>query len=77
MHLSSPLLFINCRRDCRKAAGPHLPTSLGKQQRSAQHRQHAEHALLQQQHGLACPAHRQGQDREGAHTWVQIPDSGG
>lgn len=53
--LSSPLFFPNHRGDCRKAAGPHLAAGLGEQQRGPQHRQHAEHALLQQQHGLAQP----------------------
>lgn len=55
MCLSSPLFFTNYRGDCREAAGPHLPAGLGEQQRGPQHRQHAEHALLQQQHGLAPP----------------------
>lgn len=51
--LSSPLFFPTYRGDCRKAAGAHLAAGLGEQQRGPQHRQHAEHALLQQQHGLA------------------------
>lgn len=55
MCLSSPLFFPDYRGDRGKAAGPHLPTGLGEQQRGPQHRQHAEHALLQQQHGLAPP----------------------
>lgn len=51
--VSSSLFFINRRADSRKAASAHLPAGLGEQQRGAQHRQHAEHALLQQQRSLA------------------------
>lgn len=51
--VSSSLFFINRRADGRKAASAHLPSGLGEQQRGAQHRQHAEHALLQQQRSLA------------------------
>lgn len=44
------------RRWCRsgsRPADPEVPARIGEQQRRPQHRQHAEHAVLQQQHGVA------------------------
>lgn len=42
-----------CRWKCQPTAGAEAPAGLGEQQRGPQHRQHAEHALFQQQHGVA------------------------
>lgn len=69
--LSLPVFLVICRGDCRKAASPHLPAGLREQQRGSQHRQHTEHALLQQQHGLAQrPLPRAGPD----NVCVQTPE---
>lgn len=62
--------FFSClslRGNSGKTAGPYVATRLGEQQRSAQHWQHAEHSLLQQQCHLT-----RGQLRSSAGLCVDI-----